>query len=68
MECWVSNRVKSVYGVHFLKNCWKIFKNEDFGFKIFIIIDKTKESLDKTIPGKMSVIFIIIDRTFIHEY
>ena len=29
------NRVKRVIGVHFWKNFWKIFKNEDFGFDIF---------------------------------
>ena len=34
MECWVKKKGKKVCGVHFGRNFWKIFKNEDFGFDI----------------------------------
>ena len=34
MECWVSKLGKKVVWGSFLKEFWKIFMNEDFGFKI----------------------------------
>ena len=33
MHVGYQNRVKRVCGVHFLRNFWKILKDEDFGLK-----------------------------------
>ena len=33
MHVGYQNRVKRVRGVHFLRNFWKILKDEDFGLK-----------------------------------
>ena len=35
MDCWVSKQGEKGVWSSFLKDFWKIFKNEDFGFKIF---------------------------------
>ena len=34
MECWVLKQGKKGVWISFLKNSWKIFNNEDFGFDI----------------------------------
>ena len=36
MKCWVSNRVKRVRWVHFWRNFWKLFKNEDL-YLVFLV-------------------------------